>query len=67
MLCTKCIKIINKDVTRPFRAEGPTATAAGRSVDPAAVPRWYKGGANFTPLGGFREHAAHSVMVIDIK
>jgi hypothetical protein len=66
MLCTKCINIIDQDFMRPCHAECFTVTAAGRSVDPAAVPRWYKGGAYFTHLRGFREHAAQLVMTIDI-
>jgi hypothetical protein len=45
LLCTKCTKTINEDVMRPFHAECFVATAAGWPVDPAAVPRWYKGGA----------------------
>jgi hypothetical protein len=42
VLYTKCIKNIYKGVMRPIHAESFDVTAAGRSVDPAAVPRWYK-------------------------
>jgi hypothetical protein len=66
VMCTKCIKTINTDVMRLFHGESVTATAAGMSVDPAAVPKYHKGGAYFIPLRGFRGHAAHIVLVADI-
>jgi hypothetical protein len=45
MLCTRCVTLINMVVMSLFHAECFTVTAAGRPLHPAAVPRWYKGGA----------------------
>jgi hypothetical protein len=64
---TTCIKNIYEVVMRPVYAESFDVTEAGRSVDPADVPRWYKGGAYCTPLRFSSGDAARLVMIIDIK
>jgi hypothetical protein len=67
VLYTKCTNIINKGVMSLFRAIICSVTAAGRPLDPAAVHRWYRGGAYSTPLAIPPGTAAYFVIVIDIR